>query len=675
MGDGENEYIKIKLPNRRKIYAVDINSSDTTFRLWGSNAISPSDDVLSDYSFDFNDYSSLTGATVESDTIVGTGTWISDPIYLGASWIDSITYRHVGDGCSIFYRTSHDGLNWTDWNKSAYSIDGVSDLSTTFSGTYSIDATSILTEDASEMGQRTFRHVSGASVSVFGNTDFDGFYRYKVEYSPKHKTGSTSTILSWTETPQTSVLATWDTTALDDGPYTIIVTYEDDGGNTFSDSILLYVDNTSPTVSIQSPTSGTNVGEILEITYSVNDDYLQMYRIDIEGETHYRGTENYSGTMSIDISDVSDGLITAQIIAVDKAGNSTTVDVDITKDSEAIVITGVSVDKDILRDTGNLIIEYTLSDDDTVVLTLYDDEDNEIGEINSAAKTAGTIQYEWNGEISGERVEDGNYYIKIETTDTHVYTNVFETYDSAIVATITSPTDSSTVGFVVPIVGSSTDEYFDYYTLEYYDDSTWTIFHIGYSEVDSNFLGFLATNNLGTSIQIRLSVYDTSGNSATDLISLSIRNSKPSIGIAMKKASTYSIDATSVLVGIYTIDATSHLGGSTYSIDATSTLKGAYYIDATSELLDYNTVNLGQLDLRDYIQIKIVLDNTTVSSAAIQYSDDYFALTPEVSNDGQNRINFGPTQTDYLYIHFTEANPVIYELNELFTIECKQEEV
>jgi len=112
---------------------------------------------------------------------------------------------------------------------------------------------------------------------------------------------------------------TLDTTTLNDGSHTIKLIVYDQAGNTREDTITLTVDNTTPWVRINVPSSGTELSRTQNIMFTASDAHLSKVLLYIDDKVF----DVSNGTSyEWDTSSVDDGFHMLKILATDGAGNT-----------------------------------------------------------------------------------------------------------------------------------------------------------------------------------------------------------------------------------------------------------------------------------------------------------------------------------------------------------------
>ena len=174
----------------------------------------------------------------------------------------------------------------------------------------------------------TYDSVLGGEIPIRGTATGDDFQQYSVEYG----VGETPT--SWTEiatstTPVSDgVLATWNTTAIESGVYTVRLTVDDTLGNAAYARTKVIVDNAAPTTTLaeypQSVIEGNLPKVDVSFSWEGSDDITPtenlLYQYKLEGYPDY---ENWSSWLSETSKTytLSSGNYTFKVRAKDEVGN------------------------------------------------------------------------------------------------------------------------------------------------------------------------------------------------------------------------------------------------------------------------------------------------------------------------------------------------------------------
>ena len=110
----------------------------------------------------------------------------------------------------------------------------------------------------------------------------------------------------------------WNTITFPDGLQTIKLRVVDKAGNAVEKTLTVVVDNTNPSVSIESPAAGAELSGEVTITFSASDTNLELAQLIIDNMAF-----NVTGETSFtwNTTEVGDGSHSIRLIAYDKAGN------------------------------------------------------------------------------------------------------------------------------------------------------------------------------------------------------------------------------------------------------------------------------------------------------------------------------------------------------------------
>lgn len=173
------------------------------------------------------------------------------------------------------------------------------------------------------------------SVIITGTASDSNFNNFQVDYGAGTSPTTWNSIANSTKPVTNNVLATWNTSLLANGQYTIRLTVTDKAGNNKVTTVSVQVDNTKPAVTFTSPSSGQKVNGSVTIGGSGTDN-MAFDKMDLT-VTKY-GTSNVqdlgiqSGTnvtWNWDSSKVSDGEYVLALTGYDKAGNSSSTQLNV----------------------------------------------------------------------------------------------------------------------------------------------------------------------------------------------------------------------------------------------------------------------------------------------------------------------------------------------------------
>jgi hypothetical protein len=233
----------------------------------------------------------------------------------GASWED--------------YTTSK---SWTlpsgDGKKKVYVKfkDGAGNVSEIYSDEIILDTTSPRASITSPSADTSVR----GKIVIKGTASDENFKEYKVEYGQGTEPSSWTEITSSTSQVTDDTLATWDTTALNDGSYTIRLTSMDLAGNSAQTQISLRVDNHPPEATLIDYPNDTVTGNTPKVavtftwTGSDPDDITPtedlVYQHKLVGHPDYSEWSDWSSETTKTYM-LPSGNYTFKVRAKDEAGN------------------------------------------------------------------------------------------------------------------------------------------------------------------------------------------------------------------------------------------------------------------------------------------------------------------------------------------------------------------
>jgi hypothetical protein len=249
-------------------------------------------------------------------------------------------------------------------------------------------------------------YISGASVAITGTvTDADsGVLGSSVEAYVTNTTGTNNTISLTYTGPSYS--GTWDSTTVFDGDYNITVRAQDNNGNTnITEYVTIKVDNTAPTITIDSvvpdPSNGITTITATNSSSDIDGNGIRANISDPSSEEiyvnlNYQGSNIWNGTFTV----TQNGNYNVYINATDLAGNIVTVGpTTIEGDVADPVITINSPTSNALFSTTQPNFDVTISDIN-LNETWYT-IDNGVSNITFSGSTGTIDSTEWNQEGNG----------------------------------------------------------------------------------------------------------------------------------------------------------------------------------------------------------------------------------------------------------------------------------
>ncbi len=168
------------------------------------------------------------------------------------------------------------------------------------------------------------------SVAIKGTASDENFLEYKVEYGQGTEPSSWTEITSSTSQVTDDALATWDTTVLNDGSYTLRLTAEDLAGNSAQTQVSLRVDNHPPQATLINYPTDTVTGNTPKVevnfTWTGSDpDGITpveklLYQYKLQGHLDYQDWSDWSSETTKTYM-LSSGSYTFKVRAKDEAGN------------------------------------------------------------------------------------------------------------------------------------------------------------------------------------------------------------------------------------------------------------------------------------------------------------------------------------------------------------------
>ncbi|MBQ7620835.1 MAG: hypothetical protein IJV02_00270 [Candidatus Methanomethylophilaceae archaeon] len=153
-------------------------------------------------------------------------------------------------------------------------------------------------------------------------------------------------------------------TALSDGSHTVTVwCYDLDGNKSAEVSTTFRVDTVDPTLNVTAPTTGsiTNVAAV-NVTGTTNDETSSPVTVAIKLNTVDQGTVAVSSGAFSKAITLTEGENTIEVTATDAAGRSTTQTITVTLDTQAPVITAISLEPNPADNGATVTISVTVTD-------------------------------------------------------------------------------------------------------------------------------------------------------------------------------------------------------------------------------------------------------------------------------------------------------------------------
>ena len=311
----------------------------------------------------------------------------------------------------------------------------------------------------------------------------------------------------------------WDTMTIGDGTHQIVAYANDSVGNMASYSIIVTVDNTPPTVSIDSPQNNCLVSGTVNIQVNSSDQNPNTTWLVINDSVVATWDGAGTFTYNWDTASYSDGVYEIIAYANDSAGNLESYKIYVEVDNTAPSVTIDSpANNSVVSGTVNVVVTSNDPHDNTTWLTIN-------GTVVQTWGGDGTFTYSWDTTT----YENDYYELIAYANDTlgnlGSYRIIVQVSNEGLAVSITNPQNNSVVGGVVDIEVSSSNA-----------EMTWL-------EIDENAVQYWSgsgtfTYSWNTSTesetQHEIIAYanDTEGNIASYRILVTVDNTPPSVTIS-----------------------------------------------------------------------------------------------------------------------------------------------
>ncbi len=176
--------------------------------------------------------------------------------------------------------------------------------------------------------------VSGP-VAILGSVVEVNLDNWRLEYGAHGPAGppqSFTALASSSELPSSDLLANWSLAGLADGLYTLRLVAVDLAGQEAADTILVAVDATPPTVALDAPIDGAQIGQPVDTVGTASDDNLSVWLLELAPGTPESATrwsviaqdgESVTGALLHRFANLPpDGVYALRLRGLDHAGNS-----------------------------------------------------------------------------------------------------------------------------------------------------------------------------------------------------------------------------------------------------------------------------------------------------------------------------------------------------------------
>jgi Tol biopolymer transport system component/fibronectin type 3 domain-containing protein len=384
---------------------------------------------------------------------------------------------------------------------------------------------------------------NSSTVAIWGEIEETNLNTYTLRYGAGANPQAWTELLSGGAVPADGIhfeLNAGKESAIADGVYTVSLYAEDEAGNFSESKVLLTVDNTLPVTTIESPAEGEFIRNTLLISGTASDPNLSSYMITMS-EGRCDSTARWMPLMTGNSSAVNrtllsldslpaDGEYCIKLTAEDRVENTSSTEVNITVDTtppSAPVLTGYVDDNSAVR----LNWDQT-SDSDVAGYIIYRN-----GKILNKEKINKTTYLDAD-------IGDGKYTYQVKAVDFAGWESELSNSVSVAInrnapdVSIIAPSDGERLKGVVVIEGTaySRGDFKEYrvYAGKGLVVSDWSLIRRSPLPVFMEELGRWITGDLSDGIySIKLEAEDTTGNIATDTVTVSIDNTPPTAPVLL----------------------------------------------------------------------------------------------------------------------------------------------
>jgi hypothetical protein len=162
------------------------------------------------------------------------------------------------------------------------------------------------------------------------------------------------------EPPYTS---SWNTTSYADGTYTIEAVAFDRAGNSKSKRVLVTVDNTLPSINIETPADGSYLKGVVSISIAGSDANFDWMELRIDDKPVKTWDISGDQTSSWDTATYADGQYLIKLVVVDKAGNIAESSITVISDNTPPILEIISPTEGVDFDITTITVSWRGLDD------------------------------------------------------------------------------------------------------------------------------------------------------------------------------------------------------------------------------------------------------------------------------------------------------------------------
>ncbi len=394
----------------------------------------------------------------------------------------------------------------------------------------------------------------------------------------------------------------WDTTSYSDGVYEIVAYANDSAGNVKSYKIYVEVDNTPPSVAIDSPANNSVVSGTVDVMITSSDPHNDTTWLTINGTVVQTWNGAGTFTYSWDTTTYENGYYELIAYANDTLGNTNSYRIIVQVSNEGLTVSITSPSNNSV--VGGVVdIEVSSSNADTTWLEID-------GNIVQYWSGSGTFIYSWNTSTESETQHEIIAYAN-DTDGNIVSYRILVVVDNTEPSiTISQPENQSLIGGLITITISSSDIHPDNTWLEIDNDIVQVWDGDGTFSYDWDSTGVSDGDH-----EIIAYANDTAGNMGSYRIIVTVDNTAPDVSISQPENN--SVVADTVTIQLFsndehpnttwlTIDGSivqswSGSGSFTYSWDTTSVTDGSH------EIMAYANDTVGN---QASYRIIVTVDNT-----------------------------------------------------------------
>jgi len=413
------------------------------------------------------------------------------------------------------------------------------------SKSYTIKKLIINADLSGSISYPAMNQVISGTIEVQGEIHGENFAEYRVEYGMGTSPSSWVQVYRSLTFPTGSLLASWNTTQIPDGTYTLRLNVINIGNRSTYYTMPVVVDNGNPSVAIASPVANTVLGGTIEVDASISDANSSYYKVEYASSSDPNNWQIIQGpTYSISHPLASwntaslNGDYIIKVMVVDVVGNSSF-------GTTIITVDNTSPEASIGSPTLNQVVSKTIQVQgaaNDLHFSNYKLEYQQGASWTEFASSSSPVQNDILGTLDTTALPDGINIIKLTVTDQAGNTN--ESTVNIVVdntnptASVAFPTPSLVVANTISIIGTAIDEaHFKEFKVEYgagESPTSWT--QIGSTHSTSAFGSTLEvwdTTQVADGIYtLKLTTKDIVNNASISEVKVIVDNTYPTVAIS-----------------------------------------------------------------------------------------------------------------------------------------------